>query len=171
MGVGALREVDHDLQPLLLSVGEGTTAPDISEWSDAGLTVRFVRGRKMRTISGLFDEFAAAFQFPLYFGENKGAFEECVEDLEGLRPGRGFVIVLTEPNEFLVDADDADFLWFVEVLRAASDQWAQPIELGEQWDRPPVPFHVVLTGASAILGPVGVRWSSAGVVPTVFRAG
>jgi hypothetical protein len=43
---------------------------------DAGLTVRMTRGRKMRTVDGLFDEMAAALQFPCYFGANWDAFSE-----------------------------------------------------------------------------------------------
>jgi hypothetical protein len=34
-------------------------------WAGAGLTVRFLRGRKMLTYEGLFDEFSAALQFSL----------------------------------------------------------------------------------------------------------
>ena len=34
------------------------------------LAVRVVRGHKMRRLPDLYDEFAAALQFPNYFGEN-----------------------------------------------------------------------------------------------------
>ena len=38
--------------------------------SERGYTVRVVRAPKMRTTDALFDEFAAALQFPYYFRPN-----------------------------------------------------------------------------------------------------
>jgi len=40
---------------------------------EADLAVRLVRGHKSRAVDGLFDEFAAALQFPYYFGANWAA--------------------------------------------------------------------------------------------------
>ena len=51
------------------------------------LTVRTVRGRKIRTVGRLFDEMAAALQFPYYFGENWPAFDECLADIDWLADG------------------------------------------------------------------------------------
>src|SRR5262245_41285350 len=42
---------------------------------------RVVRGVKCSTATKLFDEFAAALQFPDYFGENWDAFSDCFADL------------------------------------------------------------------------------------------
>jgi hypothetical protein len=33
---------------------------------------------------------------------------------------------------------------FRDTLYDAGDEWARPISLGEWWDRPAVPFHVIL---------------------------
>ena len=46
---------------------------------------RVVRGSKSRASHALFDEVAAAWQFPPYFGENWDALDECLADLEWLR--------------------------------------------------------------------------------------
>src|SRR5215510_10518793 len=64
---------------------------DVSQSYDFGLSlvkhhslsvvVRFLRGRKMHESSGLDNEFAAAMQFPWYYGENWAAFDECLKDL------------------------------------------------------------------------------------------
>ena len=37
---------------------------------------------EFRSVAAVFDEFAAAFQFPYYFGRNKDAFDECMRDLD-----------------------------------------------------------------------------------------
>jgi hypothetical protein len=64
--------------------------------------VRFARGRKMRIVRDLFDELAAACQFPYYFGENWPAFAECLGDLDWMNSLR-FVLIITEFEEVLAD--------------------------------------------------------------------
>ena len=64
-----------------------SAAEAVARWQDAALTVRTVRGRKMRTVGRLFDEMAAALQFPHYFGENWPAFDECLADIDWLADG------------------------------------------------------------------------------------
>lgn len=63
-------------------------------------TIRFVRGHKMTTTQGLFDEFSAAMHFPYYFGENWNAFRDCLLDLEWL-PGEVYGIVITNLKDCL----------------------------------------------------------------------
>ncbi len=55
--------------------------------------IRVVRGAKAETWPALFDEFAAALQFPYYFGENGAAFDECLADLEWLPAAEHVVVV------------------------------------------------------------------------------
>ena len=96
----------------------------VSEWSDSGLVVRVVRGRKMRTAQGLFDEFAAALQFPWYIGENAYAFDECITDLGWLPPQPGYVIVISDPCEVLVDAGADALAYLVDSLTGAAEEWS-----------------------------------------------
>ena len=124
--------------------------------------VRAVRGRKMHRTPGLFDEFAAAFQFPEYFGENWDAFEECLSDLEWLPREGGYVLVVTDPAEVLQECP-ADFEVLVRVLGDAVTEWATPIETGAWWDRPPVPFNVVLATEPSSKDTVADRWQRLGV--------
>jgi RNAse (barnase) inhibitor barstar len=77
---------------------------DITNWgwqfaeTHSSVTLRFVRGNKMKTVETLFDEFSAALQFPYYFGENWGAFDECIADLDWL-PGETNIIVTTNSDQ------------------------------------------------------------------------
>src|ERR1700684_1096403 len=71
--------------------------------SERKTVVRFLRGAKMETVPQLFDEFAAALQFPYYFGENWDALDECLADLEWL-PGSGFIVIFTEAQRLLASA-------------------------------------------------------------------
>ena len=64
--------------------------------------VRFVRGNKMRTLDGLFNEVSAACQFPYYFGENYAALAECLGDLDWLNASR-FVLIVSRFSEVLAD--------------------------------------------------------------------
>jgi len=112
----------------------------------ADFAVRVVRGTKMRTLAALFDEMAAALQFPDYFGENWDALDECLADLSWL-PAAGYVLLIRESTTVLSQEDPMQLPTFVSVLANAANQWSEPVEQGEAWDRPGKPFHIVLHGA------------------------
>ncbi len=81
------------------------TMSEITDWAwrinrNSSTIIRFVRGHKSKTAEKLFDEFAAALQFPYYFGENWDAFDECISDLEWLN-GDAFGVVIFNANELL----------------------------------------------------------------------
>jgi hypothetical protein len=161
--------VAAEFRPLLFTADRHAIGTALLGWVRDGLTPRAVRGRKMRTLAGLFDEFAATLQFPLYFGENKDAFDECIAEMDALPAGAGYVVVITdyvvvitEPDQVLADAAVGDLAWLVDSLANAAEAWARPIDLGESWDRPAVPFHVVLAGESDVVGRAAHRWGSVG---------
>lgn len=163
-----LRNVSSSLEVLFL-VAEPSTASDVvSGWARSGLTVRVVHGRKMRDYQELFDEFAAALQFPWYFGDNGNAFDECIKDLSWLPPQSGYVLVITDPGQVLADARDDGLGWLARSLSDATEEWAKPVESGEWWDRPAVPFHVVLQAGEAEVGTVRARWAAAGAQIAAF---
>src|SRR6516225_3387906 len=62
--------------------------------------VRRIRGHKAKTTAALFDEMAAALQFPSYFGENWNALDECLSDLEWLA-GDACLLVFERAPELL----------------------------------------------------------------------
>lgn len=123
----------------------GSLAVDPAEFSEVryrapeGYLVRELRGSRMRTVGGVFDEFAAAFQFPYWFGANKDAFDECLRDLdEGVGPARGYLAVVRDSAELLAD-QPAERAWFAEVMR----------DTAAHWSRRAVLFRVVLQGEPA----------------------
>lgn len=122
----------------------------------------------MRTVSSLFDEFAAALQFPSYFGENWAAFDECLADMDWLPLAVGTVLLVLDAERTLGD-DDNDLPTLVRVLASASRSYATPIERGEWWDRPAVPFHVVLQSDIGRVGTVRTRWAGAGARLVAFE--
>ena len=116
----------------------------------------------MRTDGQLFDEFAAALQFPYYFGENWAAFTKCLAEPASLDPGMGYVTVITSPDQVLV-AGDKNLPSLITSIKVAHDALTESIAIGEYWDREPVPFHMVLVSGAHVAGDVSVRWSSTGV--------
>jgi RNAse (barnase) inhibitor barstar len=118
-------------------------------WLDSALVVRAVRGQKCKTLESLFDEFAAAFQFPCYFGENWAAFRDCITDLGWLPFRPGIVVLIYGAEQVLQEAHPAELATLVATFASAADEFAEVVADGEWWDRAPVPFHVVLQSESA----------------------
>ena len=52
-----------------------------------------LRGKRCKTEDDFFNEVSASFQFPLYFGENWAAFDECICDLEWLKFNGIFIVI------------------------------------------------------------------------------
>jgi RNAse (barnase) inhibitor barstar len=130
------------LHVLVASASEATDAARALQRAGAGrVAVRLLRGRKMRTVAGVFDEMAAALQFPPYFGENWDALDECLTDLEWL-PAEAYVLVLLDAVH-LLDRESPDVRRvFWETAEGAAREWAQPAR--GTGSRPAKPFRVVL---------------------------
>jgi RNAse (barnase) inhibitor barstar len=147
---------------LVMEAHARSAANAVLGWADAGLTVRTARGRQMRTVERLFDEMAAALQFPYYFGENWNAFDECLSDMDWLPLTVGIVILVQDAAEVLSDAVDVELSVLARLIESARREYSAPIELGEWWDRPPVPFHVVLHSSPADSAALRALWQKAG---------
>ena len=101
--------------------------------------VRLLRAAKARTVPALFDEFAAALQFPYYFGENWDALYECLTDLEWL-PGDANILFITD-SQWLLDRESSEkFALLLDVLENAAQRW----NAGEEASlEPPRALHLV----------------------------
>jgi hypothetical protein len=95
---------------------------------EQGLETRWLRASKMRTANALFDEFAAALQFPPYFGENWDALDECLNDLDWLE-GDSAALFILNADLLLTDAPPEDGRILFEILQAAESN---------------LPFHIVM---------------------------
>ncbi len=115
----------------------------------------------MRSLDDLFDEFAAALQFPYYFGENWPALDECLGDLEWIEPHSGLILLVYEADQVLTESTN-DLPSLVRTIERAHSVYSQPVNDGEWWDRPALPFHVVLQLPVAELD----RWIEAGATPS-----
>jgi hypothetical protein len=92
---------------LHLFIGTESDADDLwHSWINEHTVVRQVRGHKMHTTHALFDEFAAAWQFPWYFGGNWDALEECLADLSWL-PAKTYVLGIRRAADIL-QSDSAE---------------------------------------------------------------
>ena len=138
---------DHDAAYSTLRKVRGELAPH-------GIFVGSLRGDRMRNRKGVFDQFSTLLQFPRHFGENWNAFVDCMQDLDLLH-SCGFLIVVLDAMDVLVDGDEDEYRLLCKVLSEAGESWAQTTSL-----RSALPFRVVLhetqeraMGLSGRLGP------------------
>lgn len=111
--------------------------------SNLRCVVRRLRGNRMVTVGGLFDEFAAALQFPYYFGANWDALDECLCDLEWLQAG-AYILVLSQANALLREAEPESLKILLRTLDGAAKFWSGSESQGAHWRSGPLPFHLVL---------------------------
>jgi Barstar (barnase inhibitor) len=111
------------------------------ELAEDGVIAKILRSSKMKTLDGVFDEFAAAFQFPYYFGENYAAFDECLSDLPWT-PRCAYAVMIIQAEQFLED-DPVELATTLRTLSNVAHNLSLPIQDGAQWDRAAIPFHVL----------------------------
>ncbi|WP_280435575.1 barstar family protein [Nocardia carnea] len=118
-----LRPADDSMTAL------GAVQVDAAEFSGLryrapeGFRVRELRGSRMRTMPALYDEFAAALQFPYYFRPNKDSFDECLLDIDDtLGEADGYVLAIRDAEQLLADAPQ-EREWFASVVEECADFW------------------------------------------------
>ncbi|MGI5221288.1 barstar family protein [Nocardia sp. CA-290969] len=160
-GTPALRDFlslsyDTELRPrdeALTAIG--TVAVDAAEFSGVrfqaesmGYRVFELRGTRMRTLGALYDEFAAALQFPYFFRPNKDSFDECMWDLFDTadHPGSGYLLAIRDAGELLA-AEPHEREWFAEAID----------DYSTVWQRLNLLFRVVLQGGPEGLAAVPIH--------------
>ena len=140
----------------------GNAARRVEESSGRRVAARVVRGGKARTKAALLDEFAAALQFPLSFGENWDALHDCLCDLAWL--GSDGLALFVADAARLLEAEDEEASRFLAVLTSAAKHWQEPGK-----GRSPRPFHAVFHSAPAQAKAMTARWKKAGAVLNALK--
>jgi hypothetical protein len=126
---------------------------DISEFEDylnslrsgCGMYVAVLRGERMQTFQSLYQEIAAALQFPYYFGNNWNALDECIKDLEWLwLSSKAFIIGITNGELILSQEGNDDRRAFGVLLKETCAIFSMPYDEEKEWGRPGIPFHIIM---------------------------
>lgn len=128
--------------PWIVRLGEGDPGAAERRLAELNLTAPVLDADRMRTRDGLFDEFASRLQFPDYFGRNWDSFSELLADLSWLG-GAAYAIVVGHATR-LLDEEPGQLPQFLDLVGHVAAEWAEPVAQGEPWDRPAVPFHLLL---------------------------
>jgi hypothetical protein len=117
---------------------------------------RLLRGGRCRTVAVLYDEWSAALQFPLVFGENWDAFRDHLADLTWLRAGT-VVLCLTDADKLLDHAPEQFATFAAVVVRVLQERNAPAAKERVR------PTHLLVQAASAEQEAVRARWAAAGL--------
>ncbi len=112
------------------------------------------------TVTNFFNEVAAALQFPLYFGENWNAFNDCINDMEWAI-GEAYILLISDASSLLCKADNEDFRIFARMLSIANESWTEPNKYFPR-NRPVTPFHVVFQCSASNTSALANRLSQVG---------
>ncbi|MBU4017001.1 barstar family protein [Patescibacteria group bacterium] len=106
------------------------------------IVVRFFRGSKCRSKESLYQEFAAALQFPYYaVDQNWDGFDEGINDLNWL-PANKYVMIITNFNEVLSD-NHQDLDIFMDILKDTISNWTKETRNNIP-NQTPVAFTIIL---------------------------
>lgn len=97
----------------------------------------------MKSFQALMDEFGAALQFFDGFGENWYALRDCLRSFDEWLPAEAYILVVTHPQDVLKEEPD-ELPWFLKVMDEVHAWWSRPIVDNSPYNRPAVPFHVIL---------------------------
>lgn len=142
------------------------TAADIDHLSSKlifqypNAVIRTIRGKRCMAVPDFFSEVAAALQFPLYFGENWNAFNDCINDMAWAM-GEAYILLVNDASFLLCDADDEDFRVLIKMLSIANEDWTAPNKYFPR-SRPVTPFHVVFQCSVSNISAFSSRISQAG---------
>jgi RNAse (barnase) inhibitor barstar len=113
----------------------------IREARQSGVVVE-VDSADALTLDDFFVAVSSVLEFPDYFGNNWEALKDCLTDLDWLSGNSYFLIF--ENSERLFANQPVERAAFLRIMNLVAEEWSIPVTSGEWWDRPSIPFHVVL---------------------------
>ncbi|MEM9299810.1 MAG: barstar family protein [Bacteroidota bacterium] len=125
-----------------VGVAQSALVENYWKYSDKKCVVIKLDCCMMKTKEGLFNQFAQAFKFPEYFGENWSAFNDCVTDL-GWITADAYSVLLLNSEFILADESSDQFDIFIRIISEAADEWSKPVAENDRWDRLAIPFHII----------------------------
>jgi hypothetical protein len=125
-------------------------------WNRNRLTVRRLAGDRMTDRASLMNEFESVLQL-YYFGLNWDALSDWIRDLAWMKPGAGFVFLVTDAGRVLED-EPTERANLIDVLQIAAGTWSLPVSEGATRGQPAVPFHFVL--ADSDVERIAAAWGS-----------
>jgi len=125
-------------------------------------------GAQLATTDLLFNAMQAAFHLPGYFGHNWDALDECLSDLSWF-PATQYQVAISN-WERVLEAEPRSKLIFERMMLRVAEEWATPIQEGQSWDRPSIPFHWIICvapGESTVAMNGTIRLNSGIEVPVL----
>jgi hypothetical protein len=136
------------------SLPVGSDGPLLHPWQGSAQTLVdaasgysplwWLRGSRMRTRQGLMDEWAAAVQFPPYFGGTWDALRDALSEL-----GKGGTFLILEADQLLQDAPPKDGEILLAVLRDVREDLA-PKSFQVILQADPARYETLLEGLRAM---------------------
>ncbi|MGY6768867.1 barstar family protein [Komagataeibacter sp. NFXK3] len=101
-------------------------------------------GSLMQTPDVFYNEIYIQFHAPPYAGKNFNALRNILTDQSWIMNRSQYVVFCQNAEKILIKAKENALQGFLEILEAVGREWSQPVQQGEAWDRPAVPFHSIL---------------------------
>lgn len=101
-------------------------------------------GNNMSTWESTYTELCAVLPLPDYFGRNLDALSECLTDNDVIDCD-GIVFWIDNASALLADANANAIDGLMDAFTVAAEELSRPVTEGQPWDRPAIPFHVLLT--------------------------
>ncbi|NYI07239.1 barstar family protein [Allostreptomyces psammosilenae] len=98
-------------------------------------------GRRMLDSQGVFEEFSRAFEFPVYFGWNWNALNDCLGDL-GWMPSRRYLVVVGDAG-LVLSREPERRSTLLEILNHQGGCWGSRFPGMTAWGTGDVAFNVL----------------------------
>lgn len=112
-------------RPFLVAEAADTHPLNVVLPPTGSIVVARLHGEEMVEAYDVFEQFAQALRFPVYFGWNWDALSDCLRDMSWL-PADRYLIVIDRAEEILVSSAE-ERETFLSVLAHAAHDWASPL--------------------------------------------